>query len=95
VHHFFPRALLRKRKEIEGEEINTFANYTIISAATNLHVSSEEPGSYLERFGIPKAELRKQCIPLDRALWRAGRYRDFLKQRRALLVDAANNFLGV
>ena len=35
------------------------------------------------------------CLPRDRDLWRLGRYDDFLKERRQLLSNAANDFLGV
>ncbi len=94
VHHFFPRALLRKRDDLRTSDINTFANYAIISAATNLDVLTEEPASYIERLKIPTSELKKQCIPLDKRLWRASRYGDFLRERRRLLAQEANTFLG-
>jgi hypothetical protein len=95
IHHFFPRALLRKREDLKTADINTFANYAVISATANLDVSSEEPASYVERLKIPDAELEKQCVPLDRGLWRMPRYSEFLRERRRLLADAANEFLGV
>lgn len=95
IHHFFPRALLRKRQDLAADEINTFANYTVISAKTNLQVSSEEPGSYVERLRIPKEELEKQCIPTDPELWKGSKYREFLKERRRLLAESMNKFLGV
>ena len=94
VHHFFPRALLNKRKELSRVDVNTFANYTVISANTNLDVLTEEPGTYLDRLNVPEAELVKQCIPLNRELWRVGRYKDFLVNRRKLLAEEANKFLG-
>ncbi len=40
VHHFFPRALLRKHG-IEDDRINTMGNYTVICADTNLDVGTE------------------------------------------------------
>jgi hypothetical protein len=95
IHHFFPRALLRKREDLKTADVNTFANYAVISATANLDVSSEEPASYVDRLKIPEAELKKQCIPLDRDLWRMPRYRDFLRERRKLLTEAANEFLAV
>jgi hypothetical protein len=95
VHHFFPRALLNKRKELKRAEINTFANYSVISASTNLDVLSEEPATYLDRIPVPEDELSKQCIPLNRDLWHVGRYNEFLAQRRKLLAEEANKFLGV
>jgi hypothetical protein len=95
VHHFFPRALLNKRKELSVVDINTFANYTIISAHTNLDVSTEEPATYLDRLDVAETELEKQVVPVDRSLWRVGRYKDFLMQRRRLLAEQANAFLGL
>jgi hypothetical protein len=93
IHHFFPRALLRKRDDLTMREINTFANYSVISADANLNVGTEEPATYIERLKIPEKELEKQCIPMDRELWRASRYRDFLRQRRRLLAKTTNEFL--
>lgn len=94
VHHFFPRALLNKQRDLKFVDINTFANYAILSAATNLNVSTEEPATYLERLHVSDSELEKQCIPTDRSLWQVRRYKDFLVQRRKLLVERANTFLG-
>jgi hypothetical protein len=37
--------------------------------------------------------LESQWIPMDRELWRAENYRDFLAARRELLAGAANGFL--
>jgi len=93
VHHFFPRSLLKKHGR--GEDvINTFGNYTLLSAGTNLKVGAEEPATYMRRVKVSESELRKQCIPTDRHLWRLGRYDAFLKERRRLLAEAANEFLG-
>ncbi|MGD0650750.1 MAG: hypothetical protein ABSA97_06370 [Verrucomicrobiia bacterium] len=47
VHHFFPGSLLRKYGR--GEDvINTFGNYTVLSASTNLNVGAEEPATYMK-----------------------------------------------
>jgi hypothetical protein len=93
VHHFFPQALLKKHG-IESDLINTFANYTIISKETNLNCGSEEPAQYIERLKIDKKHLESQCIPLKRDLWKIDRYKDFLKERRNLLAQYANSFIG-
>src|SRR5579875_35154 len=95
VHHFFPRALLNKRKELRPADINTFANYAVLSARTNLNVATEEPATYLDRLNVPESELEKQCIPLNHDLWRVSRYKEFLAQRRKLLAEQANKYLGV
>lgn len=73
VHHFFPRALLRKHGK-QDDWINYMGNYTIISASTNLGVSTEEPATYIERLNVSKDELRLQCVPEDPSLWRVLNY---------------------
>ena len=47
VHHFFPRALLKKHK-VKASDIDTFANYVVIRQDTNLHAGADEPASYIE-----------------------------------------------
>ena len=93
VHHFFPRSLLRKHKR--GEDlINTFANYVVLSKASNLDVGTEEPATYMKRVATSPGQLEKQCIPADRSLWHINRYEEFLLERRRLLSQSANRFLG-
>jgi hypothetical protein len=93
MHHFFPRALLRKQPDLKTKDINTFGNYAVISADANLDVLTEEPATYIPRLKIPDSELKKQCIPDDRQLWHVDRYREFLRERRRLLAEATNEFL--
>lgn len=33
------------------------------------------------------------CIPLDKAIWRASKYKEFLGERRKLLAERADAFL--
>jgi hypothetical protein len=94
IHHFFPRALLRREK-YPTSEIDTFANYTLLSRSTNLHISTEEPATYLQREKVGEPDVDKQCIPLNRDLWRVGRYEDFIDVRRKLLAQRANDFLDL
>jgi hypothetical protein len=94
IHHFFPRALLRKHG-VDRSEIDTFANYTLLRAGANLDISTEEPATYLARLHVDEKELNKQCIPLDETLWRVDRYEEFLEARRKLLAQRANEFLAV
>ncbi|RJO73138.1 MAG: DUF262 domain-containing protein [Myxococcales bacterium] len=93
VHHFFPQALLREHR-FSSDDINTFANYTIISKDTNLECRVEEPAEYIQRLKIDKRHLKAQCVPLNRSLWKVDRYKDFLEERRRLLAQQANKFLG-
>jgi hypothetical protein len=57
-------------------------------------IRSQPSSPHLDRLDVPETELRKQSIPFNRDLWRVGRYKDFLAQRRKLLAEEANTFLG-
>lgn len=94
VHHFFPRALLRK-EGYDSSQIDTFANYTLLSKSTNLDIGTEEPATYLRREKIGHHELDQQCIPQQEALWRVDQYEVFLQERRKLLAQRGNAFLGI
>lgn len=69
VHHFFPRALLRKHN-VRAADVDTFANYTVIRQGTNLRAGADEPASYIEvaltDAGVDarkvRAEIRRQCV---------------------------------
>lgn len=94
VHHIFPKALLA-RYEYGSSEINRLANFAIISADSNLEVGMEDPASYLTRLKVNKKHLEAQCIPTDPDLWQISRYDDFIKERRKLLAQRANEYLGL
>jgi Protein of unknown function DUF262 len=93
VHHFFPQALLKKHG-FGSDDINTFANYTIISKETNLNCGAEEPDQYLHKLKIDKKHLRTQCIPLKPHLWKVVNYEAFIEERQKLLAQQANRFIG-
>ncbi|MDV2494787.1 MAG: DUF262 domain-containing protein [bacterium] len=93
VHHFFPQKLLYDNG-YNSEQINTFANYTVINKETNLDISSEEPINYIRKRKIKKKDLQEQSIPLDKSLWTVNRYEDFLNARRKLLAKNTNAFLS-
>ena len=102
VHHFFPRALLRKHK-VKAADVDTFANYVVIRQGTNLRAGADEPASYiavaLADAGADarkvRAEIRRQCVPDGPELWRVANYATFLAERRKQLAVAANRFLGL
>lgn len=94
VHHFFPRALLRKHG-IQDDRINTMGNYTVICADTNLDVGTEEPATYIDRIKVPEEQLIVQCIPMDRGLWRVLNYEKFIAAREKLLAEGSNKYLGL
>jgi hypothetical protein len=94
VHHFFPRALLRKH-DYADDWINVVTNYVILSASTNFDVGMEEPDTYMDRLNVPARQLELQCIPTDRELWRVKNYEKFLAAREKLLVHRGDQYLGL
>ena len=93
VHHIFPKALLYKY-DYPRQEVNALANFTFLTQETNLYISDRDPAEYLEEF-VQKnpGAVESHWIPMDRNLWKAANYQDFLAARRELLANAANNFL--
>lgn len=95
VHHIFPKAQLYKPKVL-GEpfkraEVNALANFCFLTKETNLRISDRLPEDYFPE--IEKANpgaLASQWIPMDPALWKIERYRDFLEARKELLAAEAN-----
>jgi hypothetical protein len=75
--------------------VNAVANFCFLTQDTNLAIGKRKPEDY---FGEAEAKhpgaLASQWIPQDPALWRIGRYPDFLAARRELLAGAANGFLS-
>jgi hypothetical protein len=93
LHHIFPKSKLYEHG-YERSEVNALANFTFLTAETNLYFSDRDPEEYLTEVErtCPGA-LDSHWIPRDRDLWRYDRYRDFLEARRQKLADAANQFL--
>jgi hypothetical protein len=91
VHHVFPKALLYKNGYTRPD-VNALANFTFLTQETNLRVSNRDPVEYLKEFKHRDA-IQSHWIPMDRRLWRVENYREFLEARRALLAEAANDFL--
>ncbi len=93
VHHIFPKALLYKHGYSKSE-VNALANLTFLTQETNMQVSDRDPAEYIPYFEAKHpGVIASHWIPKDPALWRVERYRDFLASRRALLAQAANEFL--
>jgi hypothetical protein len=93
VHHVFPKALLY-RHDYSRADVNAIANFTFLTAETNLKLSDRAPAEYLQEVAerFPDA-LRSHWIPTDPELWQVENYREFLAARRVLLAEAANSFL--
>lgn len=94
VHHVFPKARLYAAG-YGRTEVNAIANFCFLTKDTNLKISDRRPEEY-----FPKIEaehpgaLASQWIPMDPALWKLDRYRDFLEARRGLLAEATNAVLA-
>ncbi|WP_219862628.1 GmrSD restriction endonuclease domain-containing protein [Vreelandella piezotolerans] len=94
VHHIFPRDFLKKNGHDDKKAINALGNFCFLTKNSNLQISNRPPQAY-----FPEVEsqhpgaLASQWIPQDRELWKPENYAEFLRQRQALLADAANTFL--
>ncbi|HEX9783421.1 MAG TPA: hypothetical protein VGA56_11915 [Opitutaceae bacterium] len=90
VHHIFPKAQLYKRN-FRRPEVNALGNFCFLTKDTNLDISDTLPEVY-----FPKVEsahpdaLASQWIPMDPALWKIDRFRDFLEGRKELLAAELN-----
>jgi len=93
VHHIFPKARLYAAG-YSRTEVNALANFTFLTAETNIRVSDRLPKEYLAEFAAKDESLiSSHWIPLDPSLWQIERYRDFLAARRELIAEEANRFL--
>ena len=79
-----------------GREADDIANLCFIAGKTNRQISDKPPAQYfpkmIEKSGL--AAFEAQCIPTDPALLGVDGYKVFLQQRRALVAQRLNQFLG-
>jgi hypothetical protein len=93
MHHIFPKALLYEHG-YGKREVNSLANFTFLTQDTNLKVSDRDPAEYLAVYAQKDPSLlESHWIPTDPDLWKLENYELFLEKRRALLAQAANDFL--
>lgn len=94
-HHIFPKAVLKSL--YPPRDRDDIANLAFIGGRTNRQISSKLPKEYfaglLARAGSDAFEA--QCIPTDPALLELEAYQAFLRERRELISDRLNVFLGV
>lgn len=94
VHHLFPKARLYEAG-FSRSEANAIANFAFLTASSNLSVGARFPHEYLAALEEKNpGVLESQWIPTDPHLWEIDRYGDFLRERRKLMSDATNQFLG-
>jgi len=93
-HHIFPKAVLKSR--YTDREINDIANLCFISGKTNRQISDKTPLTYfpdlIEKSG--PEPFTAQCIPVENGMLGVENYRAFLVERRKLVADRLNEFLG-
>ncbi len=90
-HHIFPQALLKSTNAYDKTEINDISNLAFIGGNTNRRIAAESPERYLPE--IDEKRRHEQCVPTDESLYRVDRFRDFLCERRKLLVKYLNDYL--
>jgi hypothetical protein len=94
-HHIYPKAVLKKH--YTAREADDVANLSFISEKTNRKILAKAPKAYLPEY-IEKAghkAFQAQCIPIDQTLLDVGDYKTFLVERRRLISERLNEFLGV
>lgn len=94
-HHLFPKAVLKS--VYTSREADDIANLAFIGGKTNRSISDKPPSAYFPDL-IAKAgaeSFAAQCIPTTPELLEVPRYKDFLVERRRLIVARLNDYLGV
>lgn len=94
LHHIFPKSLLYE-SGFDRAEVNTLANYTFLTKGTNLSISNKKPENYLPKIrDVYPGALESHWIPMNEDHWWLDNYLDFVRERRLLLSEAANEFLN-
>ena len=96
VPHFpeGPAQLYEERK-YRRPEVNALANFCFQTKDTNLEISDRLPEEYFPTFEARHpGGLTSQWIPMDQALWKMDRFRDFLEARKELLAAELNRRMG-
>jgi len=94
VHHIFPRDFLKKNGHDDKKAINALGNFCFLTKNSNLQISNRPPQEYFPEIeSLHPGALASQWVPQNPELWKPENYPEFLRQRQALLADAANTFL--
>jgi hypothetical protein len=93
-HHIFPKAVLKSTATTR--ETDDIANLAFISGKANRKISAKEPALYFPEVQKANGEqpFESQCIPTDPDLLTVERYKVFLAERRRLIAERLNTFLG-
>ncbi|MBP9092221.1 DUF262 domain-containing protein [bacterium] len=93
-HHLFPKG--RLRENTQQRDIDDISNLAFISGRENQKIGDALPSTYIpkaiEQAGL--ASFQAQCIPTSSDLLSVENYQDFLLERRRLICERLNEFLG-
>ena len=94
-HHIFPKALLKRG--FPTREIDDIANLAFIAGKANRKISDKSPALYIPELMAVNGEqpFRSQSIPTELSLLSPDRYLEFLAERRRLIAQRLNAFLGM
>lgn len=94
-HHIFPKAVLKSTATTR--ETDDIANLAFISGKANRKISFKEPSAYFPEVRETNGEqpFKSQCIPTEPNLLTVERYKAFLAERRRLIAERLNEFLGI
>ncbi len=93
-HHIFPKAVLKG--SYTGREADDIANLCFISGRMNRKISDKTPAEYFPGLVQKAGEeaFNAQKIPTDGTVLKVDSYKAFLIQRRVMVVQRLNEFLG-
>ena len=92
-HHIFPQDILKTAK-VDKALIDNLANFAFQTSKTNKSIGNDDPADYLPKIAqSQQGALESQWIPMDSSKWQVSNFEEFLKARRSLLAQAANDFL--
>lgn len=93
-HHLFPKG--RLRENTQQRDIDDISNLAFISGRENQKIGDALPLTYIpkaiEQAGL--ASFQAQCIPTNSDLLSVENYPAFLLERRRLICERLNDFLG-
>ena len=94
LHHIFPKSYLRDNR-ILPNDANKCGNLAFQTRNTNRGIRDRNPADYMPEIAAHHpGVLESQWVPNNPELWKVENYHEFLKERRRLLAEAANEFLN-
>ena len=93
-HHIFPKGVLKG--SYTSRQADDIANLCFISGKTNRQISDKSPAEYFPEImsGVDESAFVAQCIPTADNLLATASYTAFLSERRRLIAQRLNEFLG-